>query len=183
MPTQLPKLVIANAVQWGHWLAEHGSESAGVFITVVKEGRQTPATSLTYQEALDEALCYGWIDSGGGGKLNDVSYSFRFTPRRAKSSFSPRNVGFVERLEREGRIQPPGRNAINAAKEGGRWGAANLAKRAGNSAASQSSQGRDTTKRKRENSQTASKSGTAHHQREHQSRQTRSGRPAPSYKE
>ena len=118
-----PKLAVANAAQWRQWLARHVSTSDGVFLTVVKKGQQTSTTSLTYEQALDEALCHGWIDSGGSGsgKLDEVSYRYRFTPRRPNSAWSKRNVGYAERLEREGRMQPSGRAAIAAAKADGRW--------------------------------------------------------------
>lgn len=188
MPTQLPKLAIANAAQWRQWLAQHTSEP-GVFVTVVKEGKETPTTSLTYQQALDEALCYGWIDSGGGGKISDVSYLFRFTPRREKSSFSPRNVGFVERLEHQGRIEPAGRAAIDAAKAGGRWGVPNPSrKKATTPASSQSGTDRTmikkkATKAKNHHSEAGSRRKAPSDTLDHSGRKTRSGRPAPSYRD
>lgn len=188
MPTHLPTLEIPNAMHWRQWLARHGSESAGAFLTIVKEGRQTSTTSLTYQQALDEALCYGWIDSGGGGKLDDVSYSFRFTPRRSKSSFSARNVGFVERLEREGRMQPSGRAAVDSAKAGGRWGVVGGSRRRppssiSNSIADEGFQRKAATKANPKRARAASRPKLTSDSESTRGRLTRSGRPAPSYKE
>lgn len=185
MSRQVPSLVVANAEEWRQWLAQQASESAGVFLTIVKEGKQTATTSLTYQQALDEALCYGWIDNGGGGKLSDISYSFRFTPRRAKSSFSLRNVSFVERLEREGRIQPPGRAVIDAAKAGGRYGIANKAKRASRDQLNIGLQARKKALIKTDHApaRTCSTPEVVPDAPLQNQRRTRSGRPAPSYKE
>ncbi len=77
--------------------------------------------SLTYPQALDEALCYGWIDSGGHRHPGFPGCNYiRFTPRKAKGLWSKRNVGIVERLEKEGRMAEPGRQAVQAAKADGR---------------------------------------------------------------
>jgi uncharacterized protein YdeI (YjbR/CyaY-like superfamily) len=124
MPINLPTLTVANATAWNQWLAKNHSKSTGIFVTCVKKGFTHP-TTLTYPEALDEALCYGWIDSGGQ-RRKDIPNSqyFRFTPRKPKGLWSKRNVGFIERLETEGRMKPPGRAVVEAAKADGRWDAA-----------------------------------------------------------
>ncbi len=75
---------------------------------------------ITYDEALDVALCYGWIDSQGKG-IDDVSYAQRFTPRRARSVWSKRNTEHIERLTKAGRMRPAGLKAVEAAKRDGRW--------------------------------------------------------------
>lgn len=80
-------------------------------------------TALTYAQALDEALCFGWID-GQIGRRDDASYRQRFTPRRPGSSWSARNVEHVVRLTQSGRMQPAGIAAVDAAKAEGRWQAA-----------------------------------------------------------
>jgi uncharacterized protein YdeI (YjbR/CyaY-like superfamily) len=92
-------------------------------LAAIKKGVKDTDTSLRYDQALDEALCHGWIDSGGR-KLNDSIYLFRFCPRKAGSLWSKRNVGYVERLEKESRIHPAGRATIGEAKANGRWASA-----------------------------------------------------------
>jgi len=77
-------------------------------------------TTFVYSEALDVALCFGWID-GQVKKFDDISYIQKFTPRRAKSMWSKRNREHVARLEKEGRIQPAGIREVEAAKRDGRW--------------------------------------------------------------
>lgn len=122
MPAELPTLVLANAALWRQWLAREGTTANGIWLTLAKKGSSTP-TSLTYSQALDEALCYGWID-GQARRGDDTTYSQRFTPRTAKSTWSKRNVGLVARLESENRMQEAGRAAVDQAKADGRWDAA-----------------------------------------------------------
>lgn len=119
MPLDLPALTVADAAAWKQWLATAAASSSGVWLTLAKKGTTTP-TALTYAEALDEALCHGWID--GQTRRRDAStYCHRFTPRTAKSLWSARNVDKVARLEQEGRMLPAGRAAVDAAKADGRW--------------------------------------------------------------
>ncbi len=80
-------------------------------------------TGMNYDEALEEALCFGWID-GIMKKYDEESYVQRFTPRRAKSIWSKINVGKVERLIKEGKMMPSGMEQIEVAKKDGRWDAA-----------------------------------------------------------
>ncbi|KAI1248920.1 hypothetical protein MGN70_010123 [Eutypa lata] len=122
MPAELPILTIADAVAWSHWLTRSAETSRGVWLTLAKKGTTSP-TSLTYAQALDEALCHGWID-GQASKRDEATYAQRFTPRTAKSSWSQRNVAHAARLESEGRMTVLGRRAIDAAKADGRWDAA-----------------------------------------------------------
>ncbi|KAK5635532.1 hypothetical protein RRF57_011244 [Xylaria bambusicola] len=122
MPIDLPVLTIIDAIAWSSWLARSATTSKGVWLTLAKKGNTTP-TSLTYAQALDEALCHGWIDGQARGG-DECTYSQRFTPRTAKSLWSRRNVENVRRLEKEGRITAVGYAAINAAKADGRWEAA-----------------------------------------------------------
>ncbi|KAI1273420.1 hypothetical protein F5Y07DRAFT_257090 [Xylaria sp. FL0933] len=122
MPVELPVLTIADAATWANWLVRNASTSKGVWLTLAKKGNTTP-TSLTYAQALDEALCQGWIDGQARGG-DDRTYSQRFTPRTAKSLWSRRNIANVARLEQEGRVTALGRAAIDAAKADGRWDAA-----------------------------------------------------------
>jgi uncharacterized protein YdeI (YjbR/CyaY-like superfamily) len=118
----LPELTVADASAWRTWLAEHHDDLNGVWLVLAKKGTTTP-TSLTYEQALDEALCYGWID-GQVRRRDESTFKQRFTPRRARSTWSRRNVGHVERLAREGRMHPAGVAHVERAKADGRWEAA-----------------------------------------------------------
>jgi uncharacterized protein YdeI (YjbR/CyaY-like superfamily) len=118
----LPELIAADAAAWGAWLEREHATSNGVWLALAKKGRNPP-TRLTYDEALEEALCYGWID-GQVRRFDDDSYRQRFTPRRKRSAWSRRNVELAERLIREGRMKPAGRTAIEQARADGRWDAA-----------------------------------------------------------
>lgn len=122
MAAQLPELIVADAAAWRVWLAEHHEGSAGVSLVLAKKGITEP-TSLTYDQALDEALCYGWID-GQVQRRDETTYRQRFTRRRSRSSWSKRNVGIVERLRLEGRMHPAGVAEVERAKADGRWEAA-----------------------------------------------------------
>ena len=97
----------------------HEDAPAGVWLVLAKKGTTTP-TTLTYAEALDEALCSGWID-GQRRSFDAVTFLQRFTPRRAGSIWSARNVGYVARLEAEGRMRDRGRAEVLAAQADGRW--------------------------------------------------------------
>ena len=83
----------------------------------------TSPTSLTYGQALEEAICFGWID-GQVRRRDERTYFQRFTPRRARSRWSKRNTSHAERLIREGRMQAPGFAEVERAKADGRWEAA-----------------------------------------------------------
>jgi len=117
-----PELVVRNAAAWRRWLRTHHGEDAGVWLVLAKKGTTSP-TSLTYDEALEEALCQGWID-GQVRRRDESTYRQRFTPRRARSPWSRRNVGIAERLLAEGRMQPAGVAEMERARGDGRWEAA-----------------------------------------------------------
>ncbi len=116
------ELNVADVVAWRAWLGGHHAEPAGVWLVLAKRGTTEP-TSLTYDQALEEALCQGWID-GQARRRDEVTYIQRFTPRRARSMWSARNVGIVERLTAEGRMLPAGLAEVARAKDDGRWQAA-----------------------------------------------------------
>jgi uncharacterized protein YdeI (YjbR/CyaY-like superfamily) len=90
-----------------------------VWLVLAKKGTTEP-TSLSYEQALDEALCHGWID-GQIRRRDEATFRQRFTPRRARSSWSKRNVGHIERLQREGRMHAAGAAEVERAKADGRW--------------------------------------------------------------
>lgn len=119
--SDLPELLVPDAEAWHAWLDSHHADHPGVWLVLHKKGGQT--TALTYEQALDEALCYGWID-GQIARRDEDSYRQRFTPRRPDSSWSARNVEHVARLTQAGRMQPAGIAAVDAAKARGRWQAA-----------------------------------------------------------
>jgi uncharacterized protein YdeI (YjbR/CyaY-like superfamily) len=122
MAAEPPELIVADAAAWRAWLAEHHAEPDGVWLVLAKKGTTEP-TRLGYDEALEEALCHGWID-GQVKRRDDATYRQRFTPRRARSPWSQRNVGIVERLAAEDRMHPAGVAEVERAKADGRWDAA-----------------------------------------------------------
>ena len=117
-----PELVVADLAAWRCWLADHATASDGVWLVLAKKGTTHP-TSLTYDEALEEALCHGWVDGQLAGG-HEGTFRRRFTPRRARSTWSKRNVAIVERLVAEGRMRPAGLAAVQRAKAEGTWDAA-----------------------------------------------------------
>jgi uncharacterized protein YdeI (YjbR/CyaY-like superfamily) len=122
MSEELPELIVAGAREWHAWLRDHHGQPSGVWLVLSKKGTTTP-TALTYNQALEEALCHGWID-GQAKPRDDRTYRQRFTPRRARSTWSQRNVGLVSRLASEGRMHPAGIAEVERAKADGRWAAA-----------------------------------------------------------
>ncbi len=119
MPDALPELIVSNAVAWRDWLGAHHAVSGGVWLVLAKKGVLSP-TSLTYDQALEEALSHGWID-GQVGRRDQGTYRQRFTRRRARSQWSKRNVAIAERLVAEGRMHPAGLAEIERARADGRW--------------------------------------------------------------
>ena len=118
---ELPELLVPDAPAWRAWLAEHHTTNPGVRLVLHKKGGNV--TELNYAAALEEALCFGWID-GVSGKRDDGSHLRRFTPRTKTSKWSKINVGHYERLAAAGLMQPAGVAAADAAKADGRWEAA-----------------------------------------------------------
>jgi uncharacterized protein YdeI (YjbR/CyaY-like superfamily) len=106
---------------WAKWLAAHHGDAEGVWLKFAKKG--TGATTVTYDEALEVALCYGWIDTQVR-RLDETYYLQRFTPRRARSKWSKRNTELATRLIESGAMQPPGLAEVERAKADGRWEAA-----------------------------------------------------------
>ncbi len=117
---ELPTFQFADAEAWAAWLSEHHDEP-GVWLKLAKKG--AGVRTVNYAEALEVALCWGWID-GQTGRLDDAFYRQRFTPRIARSKWSQVNRRHIERLTAEGRMQAPGQAVVDAAKADGRWEAA-----------------------------------------------------------
>ena len=122
MASEIPPLVVANVAAWRKWLDKQHAASTGVWLLLAKQGTAKP-TRLTYDEALEEALRYGWID-GQTRRADDTTYFRRFTPRRPRSVWSKRNVTIVERLIGEGRVHAAGLAEVERAQADGRWDAA-----------------------------------------------------------
>ncbi|KRE82347.1 YdeI/OmpD-associated family protein [Arthrobacter sp. Soil764] len=121
MADDLEELLVPDAAAWRAWLEENHKTSPGVWLVLHKKGGTV--TALDYPAALDEALCFGWIDGQLRRRDDESSYQ-RMTPRRPRSVWSARNVGHIARLEEAGKVTDAGRAAVEAAKADGRWDAA-----------------------------------------------------------
>lgn len=121
MKLDLPIMPFASQRYFEQWLDAHHESSAGLWLKIAK--KDTRIATVTYAEALDVALCYGWID--GQKRAFDEKYFLqRFTPRRPKSIWSKINCEKVEQFIKEGRMKPAGMKAVESAKADGRWDAA-----------------------------------------------------------
>jgi uncharacterized protein YdeI (YjbR/CyaY-like superfamily) len=118
---RLPVLAFADAQAWEAWLCEHHETEDGVWVRIARAGEAEP--SVTYDEVVEGALVYGWID-GQKRKLDGRAWLQRVTPRRARSAWSKRNCAWAERLAGEGRLAPAGLREVERAKADGRWGRA-----------------------------------------------------------
>lgn len=120
MVEKLPEqeLFFSTQAAWERWLAAHHSQPEGVWLRLAK--KVSGIQSVDYNEALEVALCYGWID-GQSKSLDETFYKQKFTQRRAKSTWSKRNISKVAELTKAGRMKPSGLAAIKAAKADGRW--------------------------------------------------------------
>jgi uncharacterized protein YdeI (YjbR/CyaY-like superfamily) len=118
MPSDLEIRPFPTPAAFRKWLSSNHRSSPGIWLQIFKKGSGTP--TITYAEALDEALCFGWID-GQKQTRDALSYLQKFTPRRARSGWSKINTQHAERLIREARMKPAGQAEIDAAKTDGRW--------------------------------------------------------------
>jgi uncharacterized protein YdeI (YjbR/CyaY-like superfamily) len=119
-------LLLANQGAWAEWLAQHHAESPGIWLILGKKG--SGVSTPTYAEALEIALCFGWID-GQKGARNAKTWAQRFTRRGPRSIWSQINVQKAEALAAAGRMKPAGLAAVAAAQEDGRWAAAYASQR------------------------------------------------------
>ncbi len=117
----LPVIPFASQEAWEAWLEEHHATSDGLWLKIAKKG--SGIDTVSYAEALDTALCYGWID-GQKGSFDDAFWLQRFTPRKARSKWSKVNRGKATRLIEEGRMRPSGLREVERARADGRWDAA-----------------------------------------------------------
>jgi uncharacterized protein YdeI (YjbR/CyaY-like superfamily) len=121
MAVELDELLVKDAAEWRTWLEQNHATSPGVWLVLHKKGGRT--TELDYEAALNEALCFGWIDGQGRRRDDDSSFQ-RMTRRGPKSVWSARTVDRIGKLEAAGRMTAAGRTAVDAAKADGRWEAA-----------------------------------------------------------
>ena len=118
---ELLTLPFESKKKWADWLAKQHDKSTGVWLKMSKKGTGIP--SVTYEEALDVALCYGWIDGQKKG-FDDQFWLQKFMPRGLKSIWSKINTEKAEKLIASGEMKPAGLKAVEAAKQDGRWEAA-----------------------------------------------------------
>jgi uncharacterized protein YdeI (YjbR/CyaY-like superfamily) len=117
----LPILSFTSLNEWESWLEQNHATSSGIWLRIYKKDSDIKA--ISYAQALDGALCYGWID-GQKRPFDAESWIQRFCPRRSKGLWSKLNVGHAERLIKSGKMKPAGLAAIESAKKDGRWDAA-----------------------------------------------------------
>lgn len=116
--TEVPLLPFSTQKKWRSWLTKNYDKVDGIWMLLYK--KDSGVKSITYDEALEEALCFGWID-GLRKKYDDKSYIQKFTPRRKRSIWSKRNRAKAEKLIKEGKIHKAGLVEIKKAKQDGRW--------------------------------------------------------------
>lgn len=121
MADELPVLTFPSPTELEAWLEEHHASSEGIWLRIAKKGKAEP--TVTHAEALELALCFGWIDSQRRG-LDETHFLQRFTPRRPRGRWSRINRDKVEELTAAGRMRPAGLAEVEAAKADGRWEAA-----------------------------------------------------------
>lgn len=114
----LPTIPFKSPKSFETWLEKHHDNSPGIWMKIYK--KDSGIKTITYAEALDVALCFGWID-GQKQKFDEVCWLQKFCPRTAKSIWSKVNIGHVEKLIQNGKMQPAGLKAIENAKADGRW--------------------------------------------------------------
>lgn len=115
---ELPIIAFESAAAWEEWLDQHHTNSRGLWLKIAKKATGIP--SVTYQQAIDVALCFGWID-GQRQRFDDQWFLQRFTPRRSQSRWSQINRDRAESLTKRGIMRPAGLQEIERAKADGRW--------------------------------------------------------------
>ena len=118
MAVEREELFFEDVTGWHDWLLDNHDSSPGVWLALTRKGGTV--TTLTYEEAVLEAVCFGWIDSQARRRDEQTTF-ITMTPRTKRSPWSRSNVERVARLEAEGRMQPAGRAAVEAARADGRW--------------------------------------------------------------
>ena len=117
----MEKVYAKNRDEWRRWLAQNHETAKEIRLVYYKISTKKP--SITYEESVEEALCFGWIDGVRNG-INEESYMMRFSPRKPKSMWSVVNKERVEKLIAEGKMTPAGLKPVAIAKQNGQWEAA-----------------------------------------------------------
>jgi uncharacterized protein YdeI (YjbR/CyaY-like superfamily) len=117
-PEELQVRAFASAAEFAAWLDAEHARAPGLYVQIAKKSAGVP--SVTAAEAVEMALCFGWID-GRANRVDDDWFTVRYTPRRPRSVWSQKNVATVARLVAEGRMRPAGLAAVEAAQADGRW--------------------------------------------------------------
>jgi uncharacterized protein YdeI (YjbR/CyaY-like superfamily) len=120
-PHDDPVVAFESQAAWEAWLTEHHATANGAWVKIAKKATGIP--TVTHAQALESALCYGWID-GVRNRFDEEWFLQRFTPRRARSKWSKINRDKAEQLISEGRMQPAGLREVERARADGRWEAA-----------------------------------------------------------
>ncbi len=123
----LPVLEFGSQAAWESWLDAHHAAAPGAWLKIAKKG--SGAESVSYAEALEVAICYGWID-GQKDRLDDVHWLQRFTPRKPGGKWSRINTDKATELIKAGRMRPAGQREVDLAQADGRWAAAYEGQRA-----------------------------------------------------
>ncbi|CAN5722833.1 YdeI/OmpD-associated family protein [soil metagenome] len=113
-----PRVEFSSRQAWRNWLAEHHASSAGVWLVTYKQS--SGKAQMTYDDAVEEALCYGWVDSTAN-TVDEERSMLLYTPRKPKSDWSRPNKRRIERLLANGLMMPAGQTKIDTAKEDGSW--------------------------------------------------------------
>ncbi|MFC4874426.1 YdeI/OmpD-associated family protein [Negadavirga shengliensis] len=114
----IPAMPFTSREDWRRWLEDHHTEKSAIFMIIYRQKSQI--ASLTYEEAVEEALCFGWIDSKANKRDAD-SYYLYFAPRNAKSRWSKINRDRVAKMESQGLMRPSGQELVDLAKSTGTW--------------------------------------------------------------
>jgi len=117
-PDPLPVMTFESTDAWDTWLAAHHADSPGLWLKIAKKG--AAGTTISYSDALDVALCHGWID-GQKGRHDDEHWLQRFTPRKPGSNWSKINTERAAALIASGRMRPAGLREVERAQADGRW--------------------------------------------------------------
>lgn len=118
MKAAFDQIYIETAAEWRKWLAEHHDKQKGIWLIYYK--KHTGKPRVAYDDAVEEALCFGWIDSTVR-RIDDELFMQQFTPRNAKSNWSELNKKRVDKLMRSGKMMPPGMILVEVAKQNGKW--------------------------------------------------------------
>ena len=114
----LESIYLKDAQSWRDWLRHNHDKVPGIWLIYYKKHTEQPR--VQYNEAVEEALCFGWIDSIVK-RIDEDTYMQKFTPRKPLSKWSPSNKKRVEKLIKSGKMRAPGIKAVNIAKENGKW--------------------------------------------------------------